>query len=43
MMDQRGNVRYHIGAQIDITRLLEGGKGLESFRQLLSQEREPGP
>lgn len=42
LMDQHGNIRYHIGAQIDITRLLEGGKGLESFRQLLAQEREAG-
>ncbi|KAF1970300.1 hypothetical protein BU23DRAFT_570884 [Bimuria novae-zelandiae CBS 107.79] len=40
LFDQRGNVCYHIGAQIDITRLLEGGKGLESFKQLLDQERE---
>ncbi|KAJ4354512.1 uncharacterized protein N0V89_006249 [Didymosphaeria variabile] len=40
LMDQRGNVRYYVGAQIDITRLLEGGKGLESFKQLLDQEKE---
>ena len=40
LMDQRGNVHYHIGAQIDITRLLEGGKGLESFKQVLEQEQE---
>ncbi|KAL1599575.1 hypothetical protein SLS60_007378 [Paraconiothyrium brasiliense] len=40
LMDQRGNVRYYVGAQIDITRLLEGGKGLESLKQLLDQEKE---
>ncbi|KAJ4296551.1 hypothetical protein N0V90_006596 [Kalmusia sp. IMI 367209] len=40
LMDSRGNIRYHIGAQIDVTRLIEGGKGLESFKQLLDQERE---
>lgn len=40
LTDQRGNVRYFIGAQIDITRLLEGGRGLESFKQLLDQQRE---
>lgn len=40
LMDQHGHVRYYLGAQIDITRLLEGGKGLDSLKQLLDQERE---
>ncbi|KAF2448023.1 hypothetical protein P171DRAFT_510568 [Karstenula rhodostoma CBS 690.94] len=38
LMDQRGHVRYYLGAQIDITRLLEGGKGLQSLKQLLDQD-----
>jgi hypothetical protein len=40
LMDERGNVRYHVGAQIDITPLLEGGKGLESLKQLLDHDKE---
>ena len=40
LMDHNGKVRYFIGAQIEITRLLEGGKGLESFKQLLDQQKE---
>jgi hypothetical protein len=40
LMDERGNVRYHVGAQIDITPLLEGGKGLESLKQLFDHEKE---
>lgn len=39
LMDHRGNVRYFLGAQIDITRLLEGGKGLQSLKQLFDQEK----
>ncbi|KAF9741043.1 hypothetical protein PMIN06_009564 [Paraphaeosphaeria minitans] len=39
LMDQRGHVRYFLGAQIDITRLLEGGKGLQSLKQLFDQEK----
>ncbi|OAG12535.1 uncharacterized protein CC84DRAFT_1078982 [Paraphaeosphaeria sporulosa] len=39
LMDQRGHVRYFLGAQVDITRLLEGGKGLQSLKQLFDQEK----
>lgn len=38
LMDHKGKVRYFIGCQIDITHLLEGGRGLESFKQLLDRE-----
>ncbi|KAF2636997.1 hypothetical protein P280DRAFT_458678 [Massarina eburnea CBS 473.64] len=38
--DSRGHVRYYIGAQIDISHLLEGGRGLESFERLLVQDEE---
>lgn len=36
--DNKGNVKYHIGAQVDASGLIEGGKGLESFQQYLSNE-----
>ena len=38
--DSRGGIRYFIGAQIDISHLLEDGRGLESFKQLLDQDEE---
>ncbi|KIW99670.1 uncharacterized protein Z518_11083 [Rhinocladiella mackenziei CBS 650.93] len=34
--DHKGNVKYHIGAQIDVTRLLERGKVLEGFERYLT-------
>jgi hypothetical protein len=40
LMDHRGTVRYFIGCQIDISHLLEGGKGLESFKYLLDRDKE---
>ncbi|KAF2691240.1 hypothetical protein K458DRAFT_288380 [Lentithecium fluviatile CBS 122367] len=40
LMDHHGETRYFIGAQIDISHLIEGGRGLESFKQLLDQEQE---
>lgn len=39
LYDNRGRIRYFIGCQIDITNLIEGGRGLESFQRLLSQDR----
>ncbi|KAH7046797.1 hypothetical protein B0J12DRAFT_576288 [Macrophomina phaseolina] len=38
LYDNKGNVRYFIGCQIDVTNLIEGGKGLESFQLLLDQD-----
>lgn len=38
LYDNKGNVRYFIGCQIDVTNLIEGGKGLESFQMLLDQD-----
>lgn len=32
-------MRYFLGCQIDVSSLIEGGRGLESFEQLLSRER----
>jgi hypothetical protein len=40
LYDDRGAVRYFIGAQIDVTGLIEEGMGIESFRALL-QKKEP--
>ncbi|PSN72992.1 hypothetical protein BS50DRAFT_582591 [Corynespora cassiicola Philippines] len=40
LMDARGKVRYFIGCQIDISKLIEGGQGLESFHTLLEREKE---
>ncbi|KAG9384382.1 hypothetical protein PtrSN002B_011597 [Pyrenophora tritici-repentis] len=38
LMDHRGAARYFIGCQIDISHLMEGGRGLESFEQLLNDQ-----
>lgn len=35
LKDSRGEIRYYIGAQVDISHLLEAGRGLDSFRHLL--------
>lgn len=39
LYDNRGTVRYFIGCQIDVSALIEGGRGLESFERLLQQDR----
>ncbi|KAH7130706.1 hypothetical protein B0J11DRAFT_483522 [Dendryphion nanum] len=36
LMDHRGRIRYVLGRQIDITQLIEGGRGLETFKNLLA-------
>ncbi|KEF52827.1 uncharacterized protein A1O9_11244 [Exophiala aquamarina CBS 119918] len=33
--DDKGNVKYHIGAQVDVTGLVEKGKGLDAFDRYL--------
>lgn len=40
--DNKGRVRYFIGCQVDITNLIDGGRGLESFQRLLAQDRTEG-
>ena len=35
LLDDRGEVRYYIGAQVEVTGLVEEGRGLESFEHLL--------
>ena len=39
LYDNKGQVRYFLGCQIDVSALIAGGKGLDSFSQLLSQDR----
>lgn len=39
LYDNKGAVRYFLGAQIDVSSLIEGGRGLESFAQLLAEDR----
>ncbi|KAL7625587.1 hypothetical protein AAE478_004807 [Parahypoxylon ruwenzoriense] len=38
LIDSRGVVRYHIGAQIDVSSLAKECAGLESLKQLVSRE-----
>ena len=37
--DNRGAVRYYIGAQVDVSGLIDDGRGIESFERLLSNDR----
>jgi PAS domain S-box-containing protein len=37
--DNKGNVKYHIGAQVDASGLIEGGKGLDGFEKYLANEQ----
>ncbi|KAK5739757.1 hypothetical protein LTR17_005043 [Elasticomyces elasticus] len=39
LYDNKGAVRYFLGCQIDVSSLVESGRGLESFAQLLAQDR----
>jgi hypothetical protein len=39
LLDNKGQVRYHIGAQVDISGLIEEGRSLESFERYLSNRR----
>lgn len=38
LYDNRGVVRYFLGCQIDVSNLMEGGRGLDSFQRLLQQD-----
>jgi PAS domain-containing protein len=38
LYDDQARIRYFIGCQIDVTHLIEGGRGLDSFQRLLNQE-----
>ena len=39
LYDNRGAVRYFIGAQIDVSGLIEDGRGLDSFAHYLTENR----
>jgi hypothetical protein len=38
LMDSRGVVRYHIGAQVDVSGLVKSRAGLESFSRLVDED-----
>lgn len=38
LYDNKGTIRYFIGAQVDITNLIEGGRGLDSLQRLLNED-----
>lgn len=40
LMDDKGRVKYFIGCQVDVTGLVEEGRGVESFRSLLNANTE---
>ena len=40
LYDNRGTVRYYIGAQVDISGLIEEGRGFESFARLLEEKSQ---
>ena len=40
LYDDKGHIRYFIGAQIDVTGLVEEGMGIESFRAILQKDQE---
>ena len=39
LYDNKGKVRYILGAQIDVSGLVEDGRGLESFERLLHEQK----
>ena len=39
LYDNRGSVRYFIGAQIDVSGLIDEGRGLDSFERYLAESR----
>jgi PAS domain S-box-containing protein len=38
LYDNQARIRYFIGCQIDVTHLIDGGRGLDSFQRLLQQD-----
>lgn len=40
--DSKGRVKYYIGAQLDVSKLVEGGKGLDSLRRHIELEETRG-
>ena len=42
LYDNRGNVRYFLGAQVDISGLIEDGRGLDSFARTINDRSDYG-
>lgn len=40
LYDDKGNTRYFIGAQVDVSGLVEEGRGIESFQALLRKDQD---
>ena len=40
LRDQNGKVRYYLGAQLDITELVNGSVGLNSLQKLVNRQHE---
>ena len=40
LFDNKGKIRYILGAQIDVSGLVEEGRGLESFERLLKEKNQ---
>ncbi|KAK5937758.1 hypothetical protein PMZ80_009887 [Knufia obscura] len=38
--DKNGKLKYHIGAQVDVTGLIEGGRALQGFQRFLNRRAE---
>ncbi|KAF2160262.1 hypothetical protein M409DRAFT_70603 [Zasmidium cellare ATCC 36951] len=43
LLDSRGNVRYFLGAQVDVSGLLKECSGMASLRKLIEQQQQPPP
>lgn len=46
LCDSRGQIRYHVGAQVDVSGLVKDCTDLESFQQLVmdrNQRQSPQP
>jgi PAS domain S-box-containing protein len=37
--DDKGNVKYYLGAQVDASRLVEGGRGVDGFERFLAKKQ----
>lgn len=40
LCDSRGQIRYHIGAQVDVSGLVKDCTDLESFQQLVADQNQ---
>ncbi|KAH7073379.1 hypothetical protein FB567DRAFT_611632 [Paraphoma chrysanthemicola] len=43
LLDSRGNIRYFIGAQIDVSGLVKDGSDLDAFQHMLDQQNSDEP